>query len=146
MGLADANGVRIERGVEPMNRQLSKDELAALRLPDGINCRALDEGIRQEVVILSANGVETFESCEGGDGHSFPEPTIRFHGTKAAGLHAVAVAMVHGLGVKDLRRVYNVEGGELVGPTWELTFYPDQLLARRVELGAVVTQALTART
>ena len=32
----------------------------------------LDEGIREIVITLIANDVETFESCEGGDGHSFP--------------------------------------------------------------------------
>lgn len=104
-----------------------------MTLPDGKDCRALDQRIAREVEILAAAGVETFESCEGGAGHSFPEPTIRFHGTKAAGLHAVAVALDHGLGVRDLRRVYNIEDGELVGPTWELTFHPDRLLALRVE-------------
>lgn len=104
-----------------------------MTLPDGKDCRALDPGIEREVRILAGAGVETFESCVGGAGHSFLEPTIRFHGTKAAGLHAVAVALDHGLGVKDLRRVYNVEDGELVGPTWELTFYADRLLALRVE-------------
>ena len=41
---------------------------------------ALDEGIREAVAVLVANGVETFESCEGGPGHAFPEPTIRFEG------------------------------------------------------------------
>jgi hypothetical protein len=101
-------------------------------LPDGNGCRALDAGIEREVRILAENGVETFESCEGACGHSFLEPTIRFHGTKAAGFHALAIAIEHGLGVKDLRRVYNVEDGELVGPTWELTFHADRLLARRV--------------
>jgi hypothetical protein len=40
----------------------------------------LDEGIREFVVILIANGVETFESCEGGRGHCYAEPTIRFRG------------------------------------------------------------------
>jgi hypothetical protein len=32
----------------------------------------LDEGIREIVIALVSNGGETFESCEGGRGHSFP--------------------------------------------------------------------------
>lgn len=40
----------------------------------------LDPGIKRWVEILNGQGVMTFESCEGGEGHSFPEPTIRFHG------------------------------------------------------------------
>ena len=36
----------------------------------------LDAGIAQAVVALRAGGVETFESCEGGPGHAYPEPTV----------------------------------------------------------------------
>ena len=113
-------------------------------MPDGMHCRALDPAIEREVHILATHGVETFESCCGAPGHAFLEPTIRFHGTKAAGFHALAVALEHGLAVKDLRRVYNVEAGELVGPTWELTFHPSGLLAARVEVGAIAAEALAA--
>lgn len=45
----------------------------------------LDSGIRPYVKILDDNGIETFESCQGGDGHCFPEPTIRFHGVRGEG-------------------------------------------------------------
>jgi hypothetical protein len=31
--------------------------------------------LEKEVNILAENGIETFESCEGGEGHSYPEPT-----------------------------------------------------------------------
>lgn len=91
-------------------------------LPDGNGCRALDAGIEREVRLLVANGVETFESCEGGDGHSFPEPTVRFHGGKAEGLRALSVALQHGLKVRALRRTYDLIDGEPVGPYWELVF------------------------
>jgi hypothetical protein len=40
----------------------------------------LDPGIAPAVLVLRDAGVETFESCEGGEGHSYPEPTVRFHG------------------------------------------------------------------
>src|ERR1700736_4764493 len=52
----------------------------------------LDEGIREIVVTLIANGVEAFESCEGGRGHSFPCPTVRFEGSASEGLRASSVA------------------------------------------------------
>jgi len=55
--------------------------------------RALDPGIEQAVVILIAAGVETFESCEGGPGHSFPEPTVKFSGDRSEGYRAVAAAL-----------------------------------------------------
>jgi hypothetical protein len=84
----------------------------------------LDEGIRPMVEILVRNGVETFESCDGGEGHAFYEPTVRFHGSHAEGFRALAVALQHGLRVCELRRYYSVEDGEPVGPHWEMTFLP----------------------
>ena len=35
----------------------------------------LDKGIEPYVLALRSGGIETFESCEGGDGHVFPETT-----------------------------------------------------------------------
>jgi hypothetical protein len=84
----------------------------------------LDPGIREAVLILRRGGVETFESCEGGDGHAFPDPTIKFHGSQGAGFHALAVALDHGLPVNRLQRCYHVNSSELSGPWWELVFHP----------------------
>lgn len=83
---------------------------------------ALDLGIKWAVAILRRAGVETFESCEGGADHAFPEPTVRFFGSPWAGYHAFAVAMEHGLPVAALRRSQNVVNGELEGPSWEMVF------------------------
>lgn len=76
--------------------------------------------------ILDANGVETFESCEGGEGHHFPEPTVRFYGGRAEGFRALAVALQVGpLPVKTLRRYWRIgSDGAPEGPNWEMTFYP----------------------
>lgn len=82
----------------------------------------LDPGIRFYVETLRAGGVETFESCEGGQGHAYPEPTVRFHGHAAAGLHALAVALTFGLPVAELRRVWPIIDREPTGPHWEMTF------------------------
>lgn len=84
----------------------------------------LDPGIREIVIALASNGVETFESCEGGKGHSFPEPTIRFEGGASEGLRAMSVALAHGLPVAKLRRVWGIVDGALHGPWWEMTFDP----------------------
>jgi hypothetical protein len=82
----------------------------------------LDPGIGPYVEALQAAGVETFESCEGGDGHAMPEPTVRFHGARSDGFKALAVALESGLPVADLRRAWPVIDGEPTGPYWELTF------------------------
>lgn len=81
-----------------------------------------DAGIAPHVRALQAAGVETFESCQGGAGHAFPEPTVCFHGDQAEGFRALSVAMKEGLPVACLRRVWPLVGGEPTGPSWELTF------------------------
>jgi len=83
----------------------------------------LDRGIATAVKQLQENGIETFESCEGGAGHAFAEPTVRFHGTPEAGWRAVAVCIASGLPVDSLRRVWDVlETNEPTGPHWEIVF------------------------
>lgn len=83
----------------------------------------LDAGIAPFVRILYDHGVETFESCEGGIGHAYAEPTVAFHGGPEAGPRAYAVARTHGLPVAGIRRCWRTYDGELVGPHWEITFY-----------------------
>jgi hypothetical protein len=88
----------------------------------------LDAEIQRYVEILNAAGIETFESCHGGPGHAYPEPTIRFHGERAEGFRALAVALQHDFPVAALRRIWRVIDREPTGPSWEMTFHP--LVAR----------------
>lgn len=83
----------------------------------------LDSGIASYVEALRLAGVETFESCEGGSGHAFAEPTVRFHGHRDEGFRALAAAQQLGLPVSELRRTWPIYDGEPTGPYWELTFY-----------------------
>ncbi len=82
----------------------------------------LDAGIECAVLALRAGGVETFESCEGGPGHAYLEPTVRFHGNQVEGFRALGIAMQARLPVAALRRVWAVVDNEPTGPWWELTF------------------------
>jgi hypothetical protein len=81
---------------------------------------AVDPGIRRYVLILRAHNIATFESCEPGDGHCSPEPTVAFHGDYAEGFRALGVALRHRLPVVDLRRVWSVTDGEPTGPHWAM--------------------------
>ena len=85
----------------------------------------LDAGIKDAVYTLCRNGVETYESCQGGAGHAFPEPTVRFFGGRAEGLRALSVALHNGLAVLELRRVWPIIDGEPTGPCWEMVFLPN---------------------
>jgi len=84
----------------------------------------LDEGIREIVLTFIAHGIQTCESCEGGQGHSYPEPTVRFEGDESEGLRAAAVALAYGMRISKLRRVWGVTLGTLHGPWWEAIFVP----------------------
>ena len=84
----------------------------------------LDPGIAKPVKILNQFGIETFESCEGGEGHCYPEPTVRLHGDKFEGFKAFAIAKQHGLPVACLRRIWTMRDDEPTGPWWEMTFVP----------------------
>ena len=80
----------------------------------------LDPGIAEVVRLLREYGVETFESCEGGPGHAFPEPTIRFAGQREEGFRALAAALENGFPVRAIRRYWVVIDGEPCGPDWEI--------------------------
>lgn len=95
-----------------------------LGCPQKIYNSPLDAGIRTAVEALNAAKVETFESCEGGDGHAYPEPTVRFHGDQGEGFRALSVALSAGLKVSALRRTWPVIANEPTGPCWEMTFTP----------------------
>lgn len=89
--------------------------------PD-VSSLGLDPGIEEAVAILRGGGIETYESCEGTDGHAYLEPTVAFFGDDTEGMRAWAWAVQHGLPVRQVRRVWHNERGTLVGPHWHITF------------------------
>jgi hypothetical protein len=66
----------------------SRDELAAYAAALRPHM-PIDMGIVRAVRILRTAGIPTFESCEGGPGHAFAEPTVRFGGTPETGWAAL---------------------------------------------------------
>lgn len=47
-----------------------------------------DPGIRPYMRLMTAGGFETYESCQGGEGHAYAEPSIRFYGKRGEGFRA----------------------------------------------------------
>jgi len=83
----------------------------------------IDPGIRKAVELFQKHGVGTFEACEGGSGHSYPEPTVAFYGGVDEGWRVIAVCLAYRLPVLSLRRVWDVlESNQPTGPHWEITF------------------------
>ena len=97
--------------------------------------RPFDRGIAHIVEVLRANGIETFESCEGSIGHALSEPTVMFHGNDSEGFKALAIALTHNLRPYELRRYWQINGREPVGPYWALVFVipPDRTRKARYE-------------
>lgn len=89
---------------------------------------SLDPGIRDIVRLLYEGGVEVFESCQGGEGHSYPAPTVRFAGQRQDGFRALALALAlcARKKVSFLRRIWTVLDDEPTGPYWEIVFVPDK--------------------
>lgn len=82
----------------------------------------LDLGIVRAVKILRDEGLHTYESCEGGEGHCYAVPTVRFYGPPSDGWRALAVCKAHGLPVRSLRRSWDVDDDEPSGPYWQIEF------------------------
>ena len=81
------------------------------RLPIDISeaAKSLDPGIREIVELFNAHGIETFQSCEGGKGHAFQDPTIQFYGDLPEGYYALSVAVRYGYNVRRLGMYINFE-------------------------------------
>ena len=87
-----------------------------------VDVDGLDVGIRRAVVVLHDAGLNTFESCEGGEGHAYTEPTVRFYGAVCEGWTGLGALASYGLPIKRLSRTWVMEDGEPAGPFWEVTF------------------------
>lgn len=94
----------------------------------------LDEGIRPAVEILSKHGFITYESCQGGKGHTYPEATVRFYGGEYDLLRAYDICEIYKLNLIEGKRIFRKEpvydenkNWLELGPAWtiptnELTF------------------------
>jgi hypothetical protein len=93
-------------------------ELAASVCPGA----PLDPGIAQVVKSFNDAGIQTAESCEGGEGHAYERPTVVLLGGSADGWRALAVCKDLRFPVRSLERVWPIEDGEPRGPWWHVTF------------------------
>jgi hypothetical protein len=118
--ILESAGVYWQKAEEKATKTLKIIEQSKSR--DTIFDPPLDSGISHAVIVLNQAGIETYESCEGGSGHAYPKPTVRFHGERSEGLRALSVALQNSLPVSGLKRVWCIIDGEPIGPTCVLTF------------------------
>jgi hypothetical protein len=91
----------------------------------------VDSGIRMAVEILNKHGFKTFESCQGGKGHFFHEPTVRFEGSEFDCIKAYEICQAEGLPVYEVKRIFRktavYKGNDSIhasriGEAWETPF------------------------
>lgn len=82
----------------------------------------IDLGIIRAVKILRDAGFSTIESCEGGEGHAYAEPTIKFDGTRATGWAVASKLMEFGLPLRRIGQMWSFTEGVPTGPRWFVTF------------------------
>jgi hypothetical protein len=83
----------------------------------------IDLGIVRAVKILRDAGIATIESCEGGEGHSYPEPTIKFAGGREVGWAAISALMTFALPIRRLGQMWTFQESAPTGPHWFVTFW-----------------------
>lgn len=85
--------------------------------------KTLDPGIRFAVRVLHARGIETGQSCEGGNGHSYVRPTIELQagcGSDVQGFAALAALETFGLEVSEISLVWPIDRGMPYEKNWRI--------------------------
>jgi hypothetical protein len=87
--------------------------------------KSLDPGIRFAVRVLHVAGFETCQSCQGGKGHAYSEPTIEMRALAddAVGFGAIAALQQYGLPVADVSIVWPLRNGLPYEKLWRITFF-----------------------
>lgn len=106
-----------------------------------IDYSLIDTGILPALKILRAFGFDTFESCEGGKGHAFPDPTIKFWGDEFDCIRAYELCEQFGLNVFRARRIFFKEvlysqDNTISCPTW-VTPYNEIVFLKHCKTGTI---------
>lgn len=87
--------------------------------------RGIDPGIRFPIRVLHAHGFDTCQSCQGGKGHAYLEPTIDMAAGGAGdveGIAALGPLASYGLPVSTVGIIWNVDQGLPYEKLWRITF------------------------
>ena len=85
----------------------------------------LDPGIRDAVIALRGRGIETLDSCQGGEGHALIWPMVSFDSGEEDALSAFRFMIERGFPADRLHKAwYHCPDcyPELSGPVWEIIF------------------------
>lgn len=88
----------------------------------------MDPGIICAVRIFQEGGIETCQSCQGGEGHSYEWPTVDIY---SAPWKALDIANDFGLPVVAISERFGVVDGRPAEHFWRIEFSPRRLAAAR---------------
>ena len=88
----------------------------------------MDPGIICAVRIFQEHGIETCQSCQGGEGHSYEWPTVDIHG---APWKALDIANNFALPVIAISEHFGIYDGRPTEHFWRIEFSPHRLTAVR---------------
>lgn len=87
--------------------------------------RTLDPGIRFPVRVLHAHGFETCQSCQGGKGHAYHDPTIDMLAGASGdteGIAALGPLAAYGLDVRTISITWSIDSGLPYEKLWRIAF------------------------
>ncbi|HEY7831779.1 MAG TPA: hypothetical protein VIC06_14550 [Solirubrobacteraceae bacterium] len=84
----------------------------------------MDPGIVHIVRLFKEHDIETCQSCQGGEGHSYTWPTVDIYGDP---WKALSVCNNHALPVHTVSHQWDIENGEPTGQFWRIEFSPAKL-------------------
>jgi hypothetical protein len=114
------NGIALIDRMKRPRRMPIRDKM----WPDA-SYKSLDVGIRFAVHVLHAGGFDTCQSCQGGKGHAYDQPTVEMiaGADDALGFGALKVLQAYGLPVRDVAILWPVQHGLPYEKLWRITFF-----------------------
>jgi hypothetical protein len=93
----------------------------------------LDPGIAEAVWVLRENGIDTCQSCQGGPGHAYSQPTVAFTGSRKEAFRAAEIVrrpeIIERIGMRpaDLSKSWSlcIVFRQMGRGCWELTWWPN---------------------
>jgi hypothetical protein len=109
----------------PVRRKIEMSDVPIrhMMMPESFY-EGLDPGIRFAVRVLHAAGLETCQSCQGGPGHAYLEPTVDLIAGADDAVGFAALAALHGYGllVANVSITWPVRHGVPYEKLWRITF------------------------
>lgn len=106
------------------HRQASEDVVWAR---ETFRSEALDRGIIRIVRVLTDGGIETWQSCEGGHGHSYEWPSVDIIDRPWA---ALDLCVMYDLPVHTISNLFEIWEGKPTRPFWRVEFSPHKMKHR----------------